>query len=140
MKHARINGIADIESVDQGETIRLHIAMDDGSVQILDIDHDRAPKLVSDIALAMSIAARDRPTLTPSGNPMPQRVKFAGYEGIGAYSYEGHVVVRILLKEGSSLAPPIQVDYLVDSSAAAQLGQDLIQLSQDPGSTPTAQH
>lgn len=129
-----LEDIEAIESVDDGDIIRIHMALKNGGHQTIDIDHAKVGNFITGVAYGAREAAKQRPQFTESGNAIPQRVTFPYLEGIETYLHESNVVVRIVLQPG------IHVDYRIPQSSAAQLAKDLERLAHQTSDTPPTKH
>ena len=118
----RINDALDIGSANDGDDVRLNLRMADGSTEWFDIHHANIPRFVAGVLFAAGVARRERPSLTPSGNPMPPKNELIRPFGMSVLEAPEGLVLQV------AISPGVNLDLHLPGEAAKHLHEVLGQI------------
>ena len=111
----RINDPLDVGSAHDGNDVRLNLRMEDGSTEWFDIHHANVPRFVAGVLFAAGVARRERPSLSPSGNPIPQKNELIQPSGMSLLEAPEGLVLQV------AISPEVNLDFHLPREAAEHI-------------------
>jgi hypothetical protein len=109
----RIHEPLDVGCANAGEDVRMNVQMEDGSTEWFDIHHTKVGRLFAGLVFASGVAARERPTASPLGSPLPQLSKLIDITSLNATSAPGEDFICLRLE----VAPAVNLDFRIPIEA-----------------------
>lgn len=130
----RIQDAYEVGSINGGQDVVLNLRMEDGSKEWVSIHHTRVGEFVAGVMFASGIAARERPTKTPGGNPMPEQSSVVDVAGFNASAVPGEdfVVLRLLVGQGVNLDFRVPLSQVGAMQEKLSLAVDLARSGKSP--------